>query len=377
MLSYKKLFSSVDSAVYNRGIRLYLDGAVGNPRSMLLDNWREYTVVDNANKSYLVKIPLLHLTMSVTKISKASEALLEVASCECVFFGKYNYCKHLVAVCASLDKEFNFFEIPNIQSEVDILDNIFSAQKLKQHRKWLEVIDTLLTRDTENYFYLDKISQALKAEPDQHSDFLNELHRLLQPIMGNYSSEKRLVKIIQESILIGQGVWLDFWNEYFSKFDEYNQVNLFFGLWKIFWLNQKSGFGKKLESVFSSASKKVKKGVLEKLKEEFHLDNRVWLEYCFSAKYFDWFNENLNFLDPLTLIRFAQIYPDKVEQVEILVFKQIKIWSDYLQTGEYEMVIDVFKNWAKRLGKSDLYVDALNYFRNQHPRKKKLLNQLD
>ncbi|NJK71630.1 MAG: hypothetical protein HC932_05330 [Thermales bacterium] len=72
MLSYlNTIQSKVDPAIFSRGVKLYLDGMVGNPVSLLIDNWRLYNVTGSAG-SYEVKIPILHLTLSTKKYAMAA-----------------------------------------------------------------------------------------------------------------------------------------------------------------------------------------------------------------------------------------------------------------------------------------------------------------
>src|SRR6476469_3860675 len=106
MLSYLDTAKQVvDEAVYARGIRLYLEGRVGRHQDMLLDFWREYGMNEDHNR-YVVRLPLLHLALNSSKWDRASQVLKEHASCECAYYQEYGLCKHVVAVCASLEKEF-------------------------------------------------------------------------------------------------------------------------------------------------------------------------------------------------------------------------------------------------------------------------------
>ncbi|NJK71631.1 MAG: SWIM zinc finger family protein [Thermales bacterium] len=302
--------------------------------------------------------------------------MTQSATCECPYYAQYGLCKHIVGVCASLDQEFGS-KYREFDASEEILDNIFASQKVKTHRKWLETMDTLLSRDTGNYYYLDNISRTIKTEEGQHQPFFDELTKIVEVVIGDYSREKLLVRVILESILVGGQCWFDYWSEYFLQLDQYNQINLFKGLWKIYWVTAQIDYKEKLKSVFRNPVEQVKLEVFNELFLEFGLEKNIWLEYCFVAEYYSWLDENFENLDPLTLVRYAEIFPECRENVDLLILNQIKMWSDFLPTGEYGMVIEVFQEWGNRLGKGDFYSEALEYFRTNHPRKKKLLNQLD
>ncbi|MBC7471816.1 MAG: hypothetical protein H7196_00920 [candidate division SR1 bacterium] len=377
MISYLKCLKLVvNQGVYNRGIRLYLDGLVSKPDPMILDNWRRYEVQGN-NDHYTIKIPLLHLTLDRKKFDKAGDAISEISTCECEYYYSYGICKHIVAVCASIDKEFDANTNLSFEREKadnnSVLDNIFEAEKVKKHRKWYEVIEMYLTRDHPNYFYLDEISKTLADEPLDHDEFLIGLHRIVEAVIGDYAKEKLLVKIILESILVGKKVWWDFWLPFLLRFDERNMNRLFIGLWKIRWLSGAKSYQVELDKLLISMKNKEKKLIFEQLKIEFENQREIWLEYCFVAKYYSWLEENIDILDPSYIVKMCLSLPEKREEYEYKILNQVKIWADFLQAGKYEEIKDFFQYWQQALGRSEVYEDAVKYFQTAHPKKKKLL----
>ncbi len=375
MLSYQNLVKSlVDEAIYKRGLKIYLEGFVSTPRNMILDNWRLYSVRD-VHDVYFVKTPVLHLALASDKFDLAGSSVEESVSCSCSYFLEYGICKHIVAVFADLDNEFSKSYSQNEASTENLMEAIFASDTVKKHRKWLETIDQLLSRDTTNYYYLDEISRTLKNQEDIHQPFFKELAKIIEGVIGDYSREKRLVRIISESILVNRDSWLDFWREYFTAIDVDNQIRLYISLWKIYWVTSKNK--EEFLEVFISPDQCIKENVFNELHGEFIEDKMVWIEYAFASRYYDWLIDNMDRLDPKLLIRIAEIFPEKREEIEIKIMNQIKQWSDFLPSGDYEMVVDVFKTWSQKLGKSDYYMDSINYFRANHRLKKKLLSQLD
>jgi hypothetical protein len=379
MLSYlASVKSIVNQGVYNRGIRLYLDGAVSRPVDMVLDNWRRYKV--HGSMDYSIKIPLLHLTLDQNKYDKAGEVIDETATCECEYYYSYGPCKHIVAVCASIDKEFDIeMRIAFDTEKADqssVLDNIFEAEKVKKHRKWYEVIEMYLSREHLNYYYLDEITKTLVDEPLDHDDFLLGLHKIVELTIGMYTKEKLLIKIILESILVGKKVWWDFWLPFLLRLDERNRTRLFVGLWKIRWLSGAKTYRDELDGLLISMKNKEKKLIFEQLKTEFENQREIWLEFCFVAKYFSWLEENIDALDPRYLVKMCINLPENHEAYEYKILNQVKVWADFLQTGKYDEVIDFFKFWQHSLGRSEVYEEAVKYFQTTHPKKKKLLNSI-
>jgi SWIM zinc finger len=379
MVSYlKSIKLVVNQGVYNRGIRLYLDGAVSKSTSMVLDNWRKYTVI--GTMSYTVKIPLIHLTLDQNKFDKAGIAIEETATCECEYYYSYGPCKHIVAVCASIDKEFDIETRIDLNTEradhSSVLDNIFEAEKVKKHRKWYEVIEMYLTREHLNYFYLDEISKTLVDEPLDHDDFLLGLYKIVESVVGEYSKEKLLIKIILETILVGKKVWWDFWLPFLLRLDERNQTRLFVGLWKIRWLSGSKTYRDELDRLMIAMKNKEKAMIFEQLKIEFENQREIWLEYCFVSKYFSWLEENIDALDPNYIVKMCLNLPEKREEYEYKILNQVKVWSDFLQVGKYDEIKEFFHLWQHTLGRSEVYEEAVKYFQTNHPKKKKLLSSI-
>jgi hypothetical protein len=380
MISYlNSVKSIVNQGVYNRGIRLYLDGKVSRPTTMVLDNWRKYKVTGSIG-SYCIKMPLLHLTLDQNNFDKAGSAISEVSTCECEYYYSYGACKHIVAVCASIDKEFDLEARITFDTQkadrTSVLDNIFEAEKVKKHRKWYEVIEMYLIREHLNYFYLDEISKTLADEPLDHDDFLLGMSKIVELAIGTYTKEKLLIKIILETILVGKKIWWDFWFPYLMRFDERNKTRLFVGLWKIRWLSGAKTYRDELDRLLVSMKNKEKQLIFEQLKNDFENQREIWLEYCFVSKYYSWLEENIDNLDPFNIIKLCLNLPEKREELEFKVLNQVKVWADFLQVGKYTEIIDFFAYWQQTLGRSEVYEEAVKYFQTNHPKKKKLLNSI-
>ena len=127
MLSYLETVQKIaQTDVYNRGLKYYLDGKVLSHQDLVLDLWRKYKV--SSNRIYEVQIPLLHLALSPKKFDKADLALLESVSCECGYFQEFGICKHIVAVCGSLENEFNINLKKNKRRQTESLaSNVFDS----------------------------------------------------------------------------------------------------------------------------------------------------------------------------------------------------------------------------------------------------------
>jgi hypothetical protein len=73
----------------------------------------------------------------------------------------------------------------------------------------------------------------------------------------------------------------------------------------------------------------------------------------------------------------AREYPDRREEIERRLSQQIRIWSDFLQPGEYDELVGLLKQWRQDLGRSDYLEETLQYIRQNHPKKTKLIGGLE
>jgi hypothetical protein len=378
MFSYVAIAKTLThTSVYNRGLRVYLDGFVGKSSQLILPNWRQYDVLDNNPEQFCVKIPLIHTLIKQDQLSRASEVLKQAASCECQYFFEEGICKHIVGVCASLDKEFGFDNSQSLNRqkalEKDVFDSLFEAEKVKNHRTWVDLITRYVRQDVQNSYQLDSLSREVAENGEFHKEFTGWLKQFVGDILGDYTKEKRLVKLMLETILVGKEFWWDFWKEYFAEVDERNQRELFFGLWKIHLAKADSTFSSKILSFVSNLSDTEKEDLVERLKFTFkeHAGNLV-IAFCFETKYIQWLELHLSELDPNSIIQLCLFVPEKREEYEYYIAKQLAIWTDFLQSGKYDEIRGVFESWRKQLGTSQVYDEALLYLKTTHPKKKSL-----
>jgi hypothetical protein len=373
----ESLSGQLDTSIYNRGLKLYLEGGVSNPKPLLLDNWRTYNVTEKY-LTYEVRIPVLHLALEQSKYPQAWNALQEVVSCECELFMEGLACTHIVAVLAHMDKEFNFRPTPTRKQAdpSELFDTIFTAQKVKTHRKWLATMDTLLTRETANYYYLDEISKTIKEEVGEHDEFFEQLKKLIEPFIGFYTKEKRVVRIALEAILIGKSEMYKFFIPYISRIDEENQFQFWTSMWKLYWMGACEGYKDSFIVTIRSLSLPQKAEIFRRLSNEYAQQREVFIEFCYVAQYYEYLITHKHELSETELIRLTVLVPDLREETDILLAGHIRTWSDFLQVGEYKEFKAMISLWADKLGKSELFVETCKYVIISHQRKKSLVNFL-
>lgn len=378
MFSYTgSIKDRVEPSVYNHGLRIYLQGGVGAPKNLLLDNWRQYTVIDR-NYYHEVKLPLLHLALDQTRFKKSFEALSEVATCDCEYFLQYGVCRHIVGVMASLEKEFNVSaKLQNtIPKQEEILDSIFTAQKVKLHRKWIATHDALMQSTNNNYYQLDKITRSIKEEPGQHDDFFALLSTVLEPYVGRYIKEKRILKIATESILIGKYQFWNFYMPLIKRFDRDLLAVFWSEMWKFYWMGACEGYTSEVLGQLVELNEDQKQSILEELIKNYGTQKEVYQEFCFAAKYYRYLIKHKEGLSEQDLVRLTEYVPDLRESTDLVLSGHLKTWSDFLRAGEYQEFMNIINLWADKLGKSEVFVETLKYIIRSHSKKKSLVNKL-
>ncbi len=377
----------VDESIYGRGVKSYLEGHILGFKDLILDYWRLYEV--KGQDVYQIKIPLLHLALSRSKFESASQALSQNVICTCPYFAEFGICKHIVAVCASLEKEFNASKgsSPVEKQEIDsVLDQMFAAETKKQEQRWLERFQKFLKRDVENYttewykrvdFWV-QVSLEISQQPNYYQNFTHSLQILADEQMRHWEGEKRLTNIFGESVNFGGGYWLNLWYPYFDKLVIENQIRVWIEIWAGFFQKYSGvvSISKEFLSLLKVLPEEVKVGVFAKLQSDYMETKGMWLNFALQSEYLSWLQANLANLDPLTLLQTSRLLPDEQQEIEQRILAQTQTWSDFLLSGEYEQLTEVFQEWLKILGRTELYEQALDYIKKNHPKKKKLIQAI-
>ena len=398
MFSYLAAVQEViDEGIYARGIKAYLEGKVVSQQDLTLDYWRLYEVV-GLHENNSVKIPLLHVALSQKKWNLAGKALQELASCTCEYSQEYGMCKHIVAVCAKLEQEWN----PAItkptktsSNQVDsILDSLFAVEQEKTEREVVTALNYVLTvgnitlaeLSTKLIPFARWLSQLTirtgndwnAKNFDEHTGFiLQKIDELITTLVGDYTEEKRLVRIISSATLVEAGGvnWFSFWQQYIKKLDPQRKTETYTGLWKAHLIGATKYIQPEFSALYSQLAEEEKKNLLEIFQKEYHLQRQYWLEFVFFAKISHWVVEHAKELDPHYLIMAMEFFPEYREEWEIELEQYFRTWTDFLPTGEYHEFATMLKKW-RSFGNSEYLKQAFDYVKTVHRKKRSLIKMI-
>lgn len=390
MFSYLDTAKSlVDSSVFGRGVRLYLEGKVSDPRELDLEFWREYEVYDR--KTYTVRIPVLHLAMKRDKLNNAAANLADFATCECEFYQELGVCKHIVAVCDSLEQEFGQKPVIPVTSdsvlesesekakpEVAILDRIFEVDVEKKSRRWESEFEHYLSQSgTKIPRSIQNMVGVVTKDPHLYTDLLKFIKSYSTEATDEYGKEKNLIRFMIFTLGYNTEVWIEMWLTLLAKLLEEHRRKFVLELWVII----KSTAAKKITKIFElylkNLTEDAKSYYILELQKIYVKNKNLWLDFVEVSQATGWIHDHYMELDPLTLLRFAELVPDLQEEIEISILNQIKQWGDFLQAGEYDEIIEVFARWKKTLGRSSYLEEAVAYFKSAHSKKRKLITNID
>lgn len=385
MISYLRAVENlVDKPIYGRGVKTFLEGGIISYVDLTLDAWRKYQVKDTNTE--VVVMPLLHLALNIQKWNQADQVIKESAFCSCQYFKEFGTCKHIVAVCASLEQEF--IQPKNTkagkQEIQNSLDTLFRLNDDKQQREWLNKFYQYFERSRYNLFpWISQVVRATSGDTDRQifTEFWFGLREITKTATLDFDQEKKLINLITDSLITGSSVWYEFWLEIFPSLHPHNLVKVITSLW-FQGYTLKHDFQDDL-TYYIQNSKASSNGTLHNLSEnilteleQYPNSEKLKVEFALQVKDKDWLEKNMRNLDPLNLINMAINFPDLLESIELALTGILKVWSDFLTPQGTDELVEVMKTWRNKLGDTMEYQEMKHYLKQSYPKRKKLWSEL-
>lgn len=378
IFSYLQLVQNqVPKSIFDRGVRLYLEGGVLSHKNLLLDNWREYKVL--GTEVYIVRMPLLHFLLPRSKFAQADEAINQFVSCTCPYFSEFGLCKHIVAVCHDLEKEF--FDIQGKQKldqkvEDSILGSIFAVEQQSKQRKLLGHLDTYFSQSRQqNIFWWEQFIFDFQKNQVDYTDFQNQISTYFTSQLRQYENEKKALYLILTALKLDGTRWWQFCLDLLPNFIDRQRLSFWSEVWKLRFAVLTKPFDHLINSTVKSLEDSDKGEILARLKEDFEGQSEIWLDFVLSSVYTSFLEGNLQYFDCELLLDICHLIPEQRESIEIRILNQVKMWSDFLPVGDYSELEKTMTKW-RILGYSDYFDEAMKYITIQHKKKPKLMSFL-
>lgn len=386
MLSYLEAAKSIaNDSVFARGVRLYLEGHILGHGDLHLPSWRVYKV--NGTYDYDIKIPLIHQILPQDSWHIATDALADTVTCDCPYFIDGNgICKHIVAVCASLDQEFRTplsdavnIHNPNthIPTAHGLLDALFEVEYNKVVSGWLNDIDTFFERRAKLVPYsLRNMIKTTVQHWDEYATFVAQFQDICLQQLKTWEGEKQLLLLFEEMLYSIDDVWFEIIANIAGQFDTKNQTTFTSKTWLHAHYIHTGGDSTVMQTWVLKRSENIRLAALEQMSTRVGEFSNAILEYALKAELYDWVRTHYEQWTPHQLLRIVSFMPDEINVVELRLFNHIRVWSDFLIAGKYGDLIAVMNAWFDACGQSDMYMQALKYIVENHPKKKRLIQEI-
>ena len=390
MISYLQVAEKlVDKSIYGRGVKTFLEGGVVSFVNLTLDSWRKYQVKDLDTETVL--IPLLHLALSMNKWNDGDKVLKESAICSCHYFHEFGPCKHIVAVCASLEQEFiRPNKLGSKKQEIESsLSALFEIGNNQEQREWLNKIYQYFERSKSSLFpwisqivrqtsleFENNISQGknIDFQVSKYSEFWFGLKDLCVKATQDFDQEKKLIQLIADSLITGSYTWWSFWLDIFPVLHPTNQVKILTEIWfQSYTLQHK--FQTELNDYIQNNNSGLNNKVMQKL-EEYPNPSKLKVDLALQTKNKDWLEENIQILDPNSLINMAVNFPDLLEIIEINLSNILRVWTDFLTPQGTIEIQNIMQTWRNKLGDTMEYQNMKSYLKQSFPKRKKLWGEM-
>ena len=367
IFSYAKCAKKlVQEEIFQRGIRLYLEGIVKEWHSLLLPSWREYQVRD-----YQVVVPLMHELTA----SQSPDILGYFAKCTCPYFYEYGVCKHIVAVCHALDDEFlpkeeiKTSHLPSIEGFFDKLIETETEQNIRKFE--FEMQKYLSSPNKMGLDWVFEFCNLSSREPQKYAKYLQTICPKWLKICQNYDNEILIARLLPKIFFCGGTNWYNSVEKLVAQMMPKTKLNIYFEMYKLYSVGEFRGFG--LENILQSLGQDEKLEILEKLKS-WNKNPQIWIDFALISNCDEILLDMIDILDVSNLLKLLPKFPD--DELEIYLLRQIKLWSDYLEAGKYSEISQTMRSWHNISGRSHTWEQAFEYIQKSHPKKKSLIASL-
>ena len=375
----------IDPNIYQRGLRYYLEGRVGQYVQLKLPFWREYDV--HGREQHSVRLPLVHLLLG-EHITERNEAFCQFATCTCDYFAAQNTCKHIVAVAAALDKEFVTSALPAKQLSVDItssLNTLFSIEQSKKQQQWYQDFEYYLSLSEEGdpqHLVLRNLQYTVLdafANPERNAGFLADLAKLVDESFESWSRQRKMSLLLasERFWMIGLGAWWTFWKPFLYKFEHQLHAQV---LANLFCISEKNAhlfadFYEEFTKVLRGLTIDQKNAILIHLAEQQSpISQQIRAALVMHSELF--LREHLDEMSLDLLFRAVKIIPDEQEKIEYALSSQLKTWSDFLDASSYNDLVNAVQQWRQVIGETSELDKVLLYIQTNHKSKRSLMARL-
>ncbi len=362
------------------GQKVYLDGMILDKKDIGIANFREYRVKEGS-VNYSVQTPLWHLVLTTNDSEKIQELVSKFSYCDCAYYDQVGFCKHLVAVFESINNEF--FSNEKIKQAItpkkdiinseNLIQNLFDFDRNKWQQQSLIKLEQYFTKSSNSLAWWEFI--VLEIKKQKLTEFKNTIVKILESKLKIYENEKKVIPLLNQSLILDFDSWFENTQSISDKLTERNYYQFWSQTWRVLngiSSNKDLKNNSVLNIYLSQKDDQFKSNILELLKENYQESPQLWLQFVMDSRYEDFIIKNIDSYDPELLLKIIEILPENREKIEQKLAYKVRIWIDFLMSGDYGELQTFLNNW-KILGKSYYFEKTLEYIKANHSKKRSLI----
>ena len=389
MFSYLKLLQEhVDSSIIKRGQKIFLDGGVQKLLNLEIDGWQEARVTDAAY-SYNVIVPLTHQLLSRDNWNKTFDIWQKLTRCQCPYYQEAGICRHILSVASKIDwelqQQITKFEFEDVgTSFIDIFEQVNSTQSVNN---LLNQFDQLLISsfNPRQLTLLARLSSTLKDMDNlSQQKFFDGLTPLIQTSLKQYESEKKVIRIILDTLKINPEFWWQMWGKFISQISEYNWTKF---LYELFELRLEAGYRqfhpyyqKILKEITNQSTQITKDKIIEKYSiksSKLDIFEKLY-QLAVAINNHKWLAANLEKLDPEKLIKLILVLPiESRDMIDRNIKTQLIQWAAFLPSNQKDEVLNILLKWRDVGEVSEYWYETIIYIKSTINPKTKLYKELN
>ncbi len=392
MFSYlDQLNNYIDASIIKRGQKIFLDGGVQKLTNLAIAGWQKTKVTDGVH-NYAVIIPLTHQLLNRENWDKTYIIWQELSKCNCPYFQEAGICRHLAAVASKLDWE--------IQQQVvrsDISVGQVSFINLYNQVNSTQIVNNLLNQfdgliassyNPGQLSLLSRITTSLRELDDGGKiKFFDDLGVIIQRHLKIYESEKKVIKIILDTIKIDPSFWWALWKAKIGLISEYNWLYLVKEIFEVRVDSGYSQFKKINEDILNQITSNSDQLTKDKILNEYQIlksrtSTRAEIfqklyQFSVTISNYSWLLSNLESIDPEKLINLIKILPSQHrDQIDKNIKNQLLQWVAFIPNNQKEEVLKLLILWRDSGEISEYWYETIDYIKSTINPKTKLFKEL-
>lgn len=392
MFSYLNyLNKQIDTSIIKRGQKIFLDGGVQKLINLPISGWQKTQVIDN-NHSYSTIFPLTHQLLSRENWDKTYNLWQELSKCNCHYFLEAGVCRHLVAIASKLDWELQqeVIKAEIFSDEVSFIDLYNQVNSTQIINNLLNQFDGLIisSYNPRQISLLSRITSSLRnLDNESQINFFDDLNLIIRKHIKLYEEEKKIIKIVLDTIKIDPSFWWGFWKDKIALITEYGWICLVKEIFGVYIDTGYNQFKEVNRGILSQITVNCDQVIKDKILNEYQITkNKIntkaetfqkIYEFAIAIGNHKWLLDNLELIDPEKLIALIKILPSQYrDKIDKNIKSQLIQWMAFVTNNQKEEILQLLILWRDSGEISEYWYETIDCIKSTINPKTKLFKEV-